>query len=97
MESDILTYIKRVKKICRKVLGVAPKCYGTAYYLLDYKLGNGLLMDVSYYPPNLTRYGVFVIAYGPEATFSDDPVYLWPKNFDEFERNLKKVLADNAK
>lgn len=97
MESVILTYIKRVRKICRKVLGVAPKCYGTAYHLIDYKLGNGLLMDVSYYPPQLTQYGVFVITYGPEATFSDDPVYLWSKNFDEFERNLKKALADNAK
>ena len=97
MESDILTYIKRVKKICRKVLGVEMECYYGSYDINDYKLGNGLLMDVSYYPPNLTRYGVFVIAYGPEATFSDDPVYLWAKNFTEFERNLKKALADNAK
>lgn len=89
-------YISRVKKICRDVLGVELECYYDAYDINDYRLGNGLLMDVSYYPPCCTQYGVFVITYGPEATFSDDPVYLWARTFDEFEKNLKTAVADNA-
>lgn len=97
MESIVTKYIERVQKICSKVLGVEMECYYGAYDIDDYKLGNGLLMDVSYYPPSLTRYGVFVIAYGPKATCSDKPTYLWAKTFDKFERNLKKALADNAK
>ena len=97
MESVVLTYINRAKKICRKVLGVDMECCYGAYDIIDYKLGNGLLMDVSYCPPHATKYGVFVITYGPEATFSDNPVYMWSRNFAEFERNLKKALADNAK
>ncbi len=96
MDTVITKYIKRVQKICRKLLGVEMECYYGAYDINVYKLGNGMLMDVSYYPPCATRYGVFVIAYGPDATFSDNPVYLWARTFDQFEENLKKALSDNA-
>lgn len=94
------------KKICKELIPDAePKCdCAGAWDIENYKLNNGLLMDIEFYPTmpySLVPYeydGVFYISWGPKGAWSDEK-HLKVKHmntFKKFKTALKKVLKANA-
>lgn len=93
------------KKICKELMPDAePKSDCGELYIENYKLKNGLLMDIEFYPTmpySVVPYdydGVFFIQWGPKGAWSDKK-HLNVKHmntFKKFKTALKKVLKTNV-
>lgn len=91
-------------QICQEVIQTMPKIdEGGAWYIFDYKLKNGLLMDIEFYPPmpysvvDREYNGVFYISIGPEGAWSDEKVLKrkHANTFKQFKKFLIKILNEN--
>ena len=95
---------EKFKQICQEVIQMTPKIdEGGVWYIYNYKLKNGLLMDIEFYPPmsysvvDRKYNGVFYISIGPEGAWSDEKV-LKRKHaytFKQFIKFLIKALNEN--
>ena len=91
-------------QICQEVIHTTPKIdEGGAWYIDNYKLKNGLLMDIEFYPPmpysvvDREYNGVFFISVGPEGAWSDKKVLKQKhaNTFTKFKKFLIKALNEN--
>ena len=91
-------------QICQEVIHTTPKIdEGGAWYIDNYKLKNGLLMDIEFYPPmpysvvDREYNGVFFISVGPEGAWSDEKVLKQKhtNTFTKFKKFLIKALNEN--
>lgn len=105
MKKIILPEPEKFKEICQEVIKTMPKIdEGGAWYINNYKLKNGLLMDIEFYPPmpysvvDRDYNGVFFIHWGPEGAWSDekDLKYKHTNTFKKFKSILEKVIKENV-
>lgn len=92
-------------KICQEVIHITPKIdLGGAWYIDNYKLKNGLLMDIDFCPTmpysvvDREYNGVFFVYWGPEGAWSDKKVlkYKHANTFEKFKSILQKVIKENV-
>lgn len=92
-------------QICQEVIQTTPKIdEGGAWYIDNYKLKNGLLMDIEFYPTmaysvvDRDYNGVFFVSVGPEGAWSDKKVLKQKhtNTFKKFKSILQKVIKENV-
>lgn len=93
------------KEICQEVIQTTPKIdEGGAWYINNYKLKNGLLMDIEFYPPmpysvvDRDYNGVFFVSVGPEGAWSKkkELKQKHTNTFKRFKTILQKVIKENV-
>lgn len=96
---------EKFKQICQEVIQTTPKIdEGGAWYIDNYKLKNGLLMDIEFYPPmsysvvDREYNGVFYVSVGPNGAWSDKKVLKQKhtNTFKKFKLILQKVIKENV-
>lgn len=92
-------------QICQEVIHTTPKIdEGGAWYIDNYKLKNGLLMDIDFCPTmpysvvDRDYNGVFFVSVGPEGAWSDKKVLKQKhtNTFKKFKSILQKVIKENV-
>ena len=92
-------------KICQEVINMTPKVdEGGAWYIDNYKLKNGLLMDIDFFPTmpysvvDREYNGVFFISVGPEGAWSKKKELKekYTNTFKKFKTILQKVIEENV-
>ena len=92
-------------QICQEVIQTTPKIdLGGGWSIDNYKLKNGLLMDIEFYPPmpysvvDREYNGVFFVSVGPEGAWSDKKVLKQKhtNTFKKFKSILQKVIKENV-
>lgn len=92
-------------QICQEVIHTTPKIdLGGAWYIDNYKLKNGLLMDIDFYPTmpysvvDREYNGVFFVSVGPEGAWSEkkELKQKHTNTFKKFKSILQKVIEENV-
>lgn len=105
MKKIILPEPEKFIQICQEVIHTTPKIDEVGGWSIDnYKLKNGLLMDIEFYPPmpysvvDRDYNGVFFISVGPEGAWSDKKVLKQnhANTFKKFKSILQKVVEKNV-
>ena len=92
-------------QICQEVIHTTPKIdLGGAWYIDNYKLKNGLLMDIDFCPTmpysvvDREYNGVFFVSWGPEGAWSDEKELKQKhtNTFKNFKSIFQKVIKENV-